>query len=194
MNRLISLIFVSLLALQGSAQRSKDRVIVDNGNKFQYTDSAGTTASYLSLFGDSIAVPNMMTPDGRTIYPNATQGKTVVYNFWFTSCKPCVAEMPVLNRLAVAYRSDSVAFIGVTFDDKEKIEKFLASHSFDFTIALLPLDAIQKLKRVALFPLTMILDRHRRVTFVIFGRQVGENDDEAFYDILNWQLRKALLH
>jgi thiol-disulfide isomerase/thioredoxin len=180
------------LALQGSAQRSKDRVIEDNGNKFQYTDSAGTTASYLSLFGDSFAVPPMMTPDGQTIGQSSTWGKTVVYNFWFTSCKPCVAEVPVLNRLAAAYRSDSVAFIGITFDDKEKIEKFLATHSFDFTIARLPLDAIQKLKRVALFPLTMILDRHRRVTFVIFGRRVGENDDEAFYDALNGQLKKAL--
>jgi thiol-disulfide isomerase/thioredoxin len=186
--------FVWLLTLQGSAQRGKPRVIVDNGNTFRYIDSTGTTSSYLSQFGDLLSVPLMMALDGHIIGPEFTQGKTVVYNFWFTSCKPCVAEMPVLNRLSSAYRSDSVVFIGITFDDKEKVEKFLSSKPFDFTIALLPLDTIQKLKKVSLFPLTMILDRHQHLRYVVFGRQTRYDDDGAFYEVLDLQLKKALLN
>jgi thiol-disulfide isomerase/thioredoxin len=194
MKHLVFSIFVWLLTLQGSAQRTKPRIIVDDEKTFQYIDSTGTTSSYLSQFSDSLSVPPMMALDGHIIGPEYTQGKTVVYNFWFTSCKPCVAEMPVLNRLSAAYRSDSVVFIGITFDDKEKVEKFLSSKPFDFTIARLSLDAIQKLKKVSLFPLTMILDRHRRLRFVIFGRQTKNDDDEAFYEVLDLQIKKALVN
>jgi hypothetical protein len=101
--------------------------------------------------------------------------------------------MPVLNRLSAANRNDSIVFIGITFDARERLEKFLASNAFDFMIARLPLDTIQKLKKVSLFPLTMILDKHQRLTFIIFGRQRREGDNEAFYDVLSKQLKKALL-
>lgn len=41
---------------------------------------------------------------GKPMSRASLKGKVVVMNFWFIGCKPCVAEMPALNRLVERYR------------------------------------------------------------------------------------------
>jgi cytochrome oxidase Cu insertion factor (SCO1/SenC/PrrC family) len=36
--------------------------------------------------------------DGLKFNLNNLKGKVIVLNFWFTQCKPCVAEFPELNK------------------------------------------------------------------------------------------------
>ncbi|MFI5221067.1 MAG: TlpA disulfide reductase family protein [Bacteroidia bacterium] len=52
-------------------------------------------------------------------------GKTLVIDFWFVECAPCVASIPHINKLADTYKNDKVFFLAITFDKKEKAEKFL---------------------------------------------------------------------
>jgi thiol-disulfide isomerase/thioredoxin len=185
------LILGTLVGCAGLGAVAQQRMIEDNGLKFRYSDSAGVTASYLGHFGDSLGVPSLARLDGGVIGPAELRGKVVVFNFWFTACKPCVAEIPVLNRLVGAYRSDSVVFVAVTWDKKEKIEAFLASRRFDFTIVQLGREDIQQMKKVSFYPLTAIVDRHGRISFVVFGRRASEGDEE-FYAVLDRQLRRAM--
>jgi thiol-disulfide isomerase/thioredoxin len=166
-------------------------MIVDNGLTFRYTGSAGVTASYIEHFGDTLTVPAMTKLDGSVIGSKELRGRTVVFNFWFAACKPCVAEIPVLNRLAETYRSDSVLLIGVTWDTKEKINAFLASRPFDFMIVHLSIDSIQQFKKVSLYPLTAIVNKRGKISFVVFARRPGEGD-QAFYEVLEREVRKAL--
>ena len=58
-------------------------------------------------------------------------GKPTLLNFWFTTCLPCIAEMPVLNRIKDKY-NDKVNFISITFNDKKSVEAFLKKHNFNF--------------------------------------------------------------
>lgn len=58
--------------------------------------------------------------------------KTVVLNFWFTSCAPCIAEMPVLNELVK--ENKEVVFIALAKDTRERIDKFLTKRQFDYNI------------------------------------------------------------
>lgn len=59
------------------------------------------------------------------------KGKPVVINFWFTRCKPCVEEIPILNKLVEKY-SDKIHFISITPDNKETILPFLKDHDFNY--------------------------------------------------------------
>tara|TARA_R110000737_G_scaffold270136_1_gene277333 strand:+ start:1365 stop:1889 length:525 start_codon:yes stop_codon:yes gene_type:complete len=69
--------------------------------------------------------------NGSKLSSSSLTGKVVFINLWFTSCVPCIEEMPELNKLAEAYK-DKVEFLSITFDDVEKVETFLKSRDFGF--------------------------------------------------------------
>ncbi|MBL0155174.1 MAG: redoxin domain-containing protein [Chitinophagaceae bacterium] len=157
MTRLCFISIAILLSFSSESQSGKNRVVTDNGRKFQYSDSAGVTQSYISYFSDSLPVPDLVTLDGKRITKSDIQGKTVVYNFWFVACRPCVAEIPALNQLAKKYQSDSTLFLALTFDDESRINGFLQNHAFDFQIVSLSETEIDKIKRYHFIPLPLLL-------------------------------------
>ncbi len=55
-------------------------------------------------------------------------------NFWSISCKPCLVEIPELNRLQEEYK-DKVVFLAPLPEDKNKTARLLAKHPYKFIIA-----------------------------------------------------------
>ncbi len=62
------------------------------------------------------------------------EGEVVVLNFWFVGCKPCIQEMPELNRLVDKYKGDQVIFLAFATDRTPAIEQFLEKKAFKYTI------------------------------------------------------------
>ncbi|RZK41160.1 MAG: TlpA family protein disulfide reductase [Pedobacter sp.] len=58
--------------------------------------------------------------------------KPTLVNFWFTSCPPCIEELPALEELRAKF-AEKINFLAVTFDTKDKVQQFLKDHKFDFT-------------------------------------------------------------
>jgi peroxiredoxin len=62
--------------------------------------------------GRNRTVPDFALPDaeGKEVHLSQFRGKTVILNFWTTTCQPCLEEMPSLADFAkvVAKRSDVV--------------------------------------------------------------------------------------
>jgi thiol-disulfide isomerase/thioredoxin len=173
------------------SQITKPHSFVDNGKKYTYTDTGGVTASYIAHFGEKFIVDSIITPGGESLLLSA-QPKVTVYNFWFVACKPCIAEIPALNRLAEKYGSDSVQFIAITFDDAERIKTFLEKNRFDFMIGTLPMETINKIKKVAYYPFTAVVNRHQKLSFVLTGRPVGKDPGREIFEVLDPQIHKAL--
>ncbi|MBL0337229.1 MAG: TlpA family protein disulfide reductase [Chitinophagaceae bacterium] len=192
MTRLCFISIAILLSFSSESQSGKNRVVTDNGRKFQYSDSAGVTQSYISYFSDSLPVPDLVTLDGKRITKADIQGKTVVYNFWFVACRPCVAEIPALNQLAKKYQSDSTLFLALTFDDESRINGFLQNHAFDFQIVSLSETEIDKIKKISFYPFTVIVTREGKVSFALFGRPAGKNPEVEIFNLLDKQVGKAL--
>lgn len=184
---LLILTFLSSAALAQPRQRT----VTDNGKKFNYSDSAGVTQSYIKYFGEVLPVPDLQTIDGKPLTPASKSNKVVVYNCWFVACRPCVAEIPALNQLATKYQSDSALFIAITFDTENRIRTFLQKNPFAFQIASLPQKEIDAIKKVALYPFTAIVNKKGKLSFVLFGRPAGENMEDLF-SLLDQQVRKAL--
>ncbi|MCB9309709.1 MAG: TlpA family protein disulfide reductase [Lewinellaceae bacterium] len=68
-----------------------------------------------------------------TVYKlSQLKDKTIVLNFWFTSCKPCIAEIPVLNELVD--ENKDVVFLALAADKEDRIQSFLKKHSFHYNI------------------------------------------------------------
>ncbi|TDQ77905.1 peroxiredoxin family protein [Sphingobacterium yanglingense] len=80
------------------------------------------------------------TLDGKKLTMSSLKGKVVVLNFWFTSCRPCVEEMPDLNKIVAKYADNKdVVFLApeiIANTTKQDVEKFLKRQPFNYQIGL----------------------------------------------------------
>lgn len=73
------------------------------------------------------------TLDGRPVTLRDFAGKYLILNWWNTGCGPCIAEMPVLNRIVQKYKDRSdVVFLAIAGDEQQRVAAFLAKHVFAY--------------------------------------------------------------
>ncbi len=65
---------------------------------------------------DFVGVP----PVGKANSAPAARKKVLVMNFYANWCKPCLAEMPLLQKLSEKYGPKEVQFIGVNFRNENE--------------------------------------------------------------------------
>ena len=95
---------------------------------------------------------------GATVSAAELRGKVVVLNFWFPACKPCVAEIPELNRLVDRYASRGVVLLAPSPRDTTTVERFLATHRFTYRVCPNAKEAVARFK-VAGYPTNLVIDR-----------------------------------
>ena len=64
--------------------------------------------------------------DGREAKLGEFRDKVLFLNFWATWCGPCIGEMPGIEALAESLKAEEVAFLLVTDEDEQTVQKFLA--------------------------------------------------------------------
>lgn len=85
--------------------------------------------------GQPFPTYELTTMNGEVISSEDTKGKFVLFNFWFSKCRPCIEEMPELNELVNEYKdNENVVFLAPTFDDDLLVSKFLNRFQFDYKI------------------------------------------------------------
>ena len=57
---------------------------------------------------------------GNRISLDAYRGKIVLLDFWATWCRPCRAQIPIIEGLARDYANQGVSVIGINTDDEEQ--------------------------------------------------------------------------
>ena len=105
---------------------------------------------------------------GKKLTLEGLKGKTVVLNFWFTTCPGCIQEMPELNELAKSYQGAPVVFLALGRDDAKEIKRFLKIHSFNYT-HLQNAKAVGDAYKVHTFPTSVVVDPQGIIRFVQVG-------------------------
>jgi peroxiredoxin len=101
------------------------------------------------------------------------KGKVVVLNFWFTSCPPCIQEMPKLNELVNNYKHKDVIFLALTYNDAKKASTFLSAHEFDYFV--LPGSGnTDKAYQMTSWPTSFVVSRDGKIKLA-----VGSEEDIA---------------
>lgn len=113
--------------------------------------------------------------DGNEINLADFKGKVIFLNFWATWCKPCIAEMPSIQRAIEKLGSQEVVFLAASDESVEKIEKFKTRFGFPFQFIRV-LDDYANLEVYSL-PTTIIYDRNGDIVINEAGAREWDADD-----------------
>lgn len=106
--------------------------------------------------GNKFKISQFLNNQGEKLSENELVGKPTIINFWFTSCAPCIAELPYLHKLQSEF-GNKLNYLAITFDQKTKVDHFLEKTNFDFLHITNSSDQINELE-INSYPMTYILD------------------------------------
>lgn len=59
-------------------------------------------------------------------------GKTIFLNIWATWCKPCIAEMPAIQKAQTMLEKEGVVFLLASGENAEEIASFKNANDYNF--------------------------------------------------------------
>jgi len=131
--------------------------------------------------GKEMPYLSLQTISGEKIETKDLKGKVIVINLWFTTCHPCIAELPALNKLVKEYKDKNVVFLGLSTDTKEYLNsEFFPKYKFDFKIIPGAVDIVEKIGHTG-FPTTYIIDMKGKVIDAWIGGFDGKEAETAAY-------------
>ena len=137
--------------------------------------------------------------DGNTVDESLFSNNAVtVVNFWFTGCKPCVAELSKLNELNDAIKSMGGEVVGInteTFDaNKDAIKEaasILESQGAKYRNLSINSDSAagKYASDIMAFPTTILVDRNGNI---VGEPMLGGIDNQDNYDALMKQIQSVI--
>lgn len=159
------------------------------------------TSEQTNDFGEESPFKNFSGTDfdGNSVDESLFSGNAVtVVNFWFTGCKPCVAELSKLNELNDTIREMGGEVIGInteTFDGNEAAIKDAAAilESQGAAYRNLSIDSDSDAGKYAAdimaFPTTILVDRNGNI---VGEPLLGGIDNQDNYDALMKQIQSVI--
>ena len=179
--------------------RGLEKDIAEIQDKISATDSSAASDSGADT--DSSAFKNISGTDfdGNKIDESLFSNNAVtVLNFWFSGCKPCVAELSKLNELNEAIKSMGGQVVGVnteTFDGNEtaieEAKSILESQGAEYRNVCFDSDsdAAQYASNIMAFPTTILVDRNGNI---VGEPMLGGIDEQENYDQLMEQIQSVI--
>ena len=119
--------------------------------------------------------PDFTLPDlkGNPVSLNGFKGKVVFLNFWATWCKPCEEEMPSMQLLYNALKSQNQPFeiVAVSIDSEgpEVVRKFIERYNITFTVLHDRNGRIKDTYKTTGVPETFIIDQRGIIAEKVWG-------------------------
>jgi len=131
---------------------------------------AATNSDQASAKPITLASLQLRNLDGSEIDVSSFAGKRVFVNFWATWCKPCLAEMPSIDRAATMLAGENVVMLAASDEKPERIRKFSEKNPYSFTIIATESDLA--LLEIFALPATFIFDGQGKLVY----RETGARD------------------
>jgi peroxiredoxin len=156
-------------------KRAKDETKEDNKdfNEFIKADEKNRKKLEKSTL-DELTLTDI---NGRVHTLETLTNKIIVIDFWFINCGSCIKEIPDLNKLKAEFEMDDIEWFGVTYDPKDKVERFLERIKFDYTIVPDSKHLTDRFN-IRFYPTTLIIDTNKKIVYTgKFGAMNGRVDE-----------------
>jgi len=151
----------------------------------------GAAYLWLSDSGLSNAPDTSLTlVDGKNLSLDNLQGKTVVVNFWATTCIGCRREIPHLVDLKKKFGSRGLEVVGVamSYDPADQVAEFARRFAIEYPIGIDTGDTVaDAFGGVRLVPTTFIISPEGRIVF----QKLGEFQPSEIDPVLEQHLKPA---
>ena len=113
------------------------------------------------------------TFQGKSIQASQLRSKVTLINFWATWCSACMIEMPSIVKIRGAYhdRGFEVAAVNVDENPETVLPPTLKRLAITFPVFLDPSGHLSELFDVHAIPLTVIMDKNRKVLLMESGEE-----------------------
>jgi thiol-disulfide isomerase/thioredoxin len=113
--------------------------------------------------------------DHQPIDLNQFAGKKIFLNFWATWCKPCIAEMPSIERAQELLEPEGYIFLLASDEDVAKIKRFKASK--DFQLDFVRLETPFPDLGIMSIPTTFIIDEQGKIVMHHVGAREWDSPE-----------------
>jgi len=117
--------------------------------------------------------------NGQAVNMELYKGKTLFINFWATWCKPCLQEMPSIQRMMEKIKAEDIVFLFASDETSEQIEDFKKRNNYPFQYV--QAENIEELKIMAL-PTTYIFHKSGKLVYNEMGYR--QWDDQSNIDLI----------
>lgn len=142
-----------LRAKQATDEGRRDTKVVQQGSPSLANASVGELLPSFTLYD----------ADSVLLNSDELKGRVVVLNFWFTQCKPCMAELPELNALVDSFsKRRDVVFLAPDFEKRDAVKRFRNANVFRYRILPEASELVKQLS-VSSYPTHLIIGRNGKV-------------------------------
>ncbi len=162
------------------------RILILAGCIFSYQNTFACQGPTGVLPGQCAPNFKVQTMEGKTVELYQLRGKVVALNFWATWCKPCLVEMPSMQKAYQSLKKGNFEMLAISIDSNPKeIQGFLDNQlqkKLDFLIALDPKHQVSSIFGSSMVPETFIIDKTGKITDKVIG--IREWDDSLIINYL----------
>ncbi|HEY9117998.1 MAG TPA: TlpA disulfide reductase family protein [Roseivirga sp.] len=113
--------------------------------------------------------------DGNTIALDQMKGKLIFINLWSTTCKPCLKEMPSIERAKAELEKEGYVFIAVSDEEVDRMQRFISR--FDYTFQFASYEIGNAALGVYALPASYILNDQGEVLYEHVGAKEWDEEE-----------------
>jgi peroxiredoxin len=108
---------------------------------------------------------------GDTVSLKSYDGKSVLLNFWATSCPTCVIEMPVFQELSQDWaKRDEVVFLAVNVGENlSTVRDYIKLYGYTFPVLLDSGFEVFEKFHLRYTPTTILIGKDREIKYKVVG-------------------------
>jgi len=128
------------------------------------TPAQGTRVGNLAL---NFQLHNL---EGEPVSLGDLRGKPVILNFWATWCRPCVSEMPFIQRVYEEQSAEGLVLLAINIGGtSSQVKEFLQGHNLSLPVLLDTKQDVAQRYKIQYIPTTFFIDKEGIIQAVKVG-------------------------
>ena len=143
-------------------------------------NDSGVFSSGVDILEVGKPAPDFTFPDldGKMISLSGHKGKVVLVNIWATWCRPCIDEMPSMEKLYQRLNAKGFEILAVNLqEDRSSVKRFVDEYGLSFPVLLDTTGRIGATYGARSIPTTYIVDREGFVIAGTIGTREWDTED-----------------